>query len=218
MEWFRPHGSGYAIHRRRPRMHEEIVEVAERPHPIIINAEPSMQLARGVGEVCGNQHIINDNQQILNERMEQLEENQELLFNASRKILHNTARQSRQLDYIGDELRYGSRMGPDVITEREIEYIAPRHAGPLLLDAPYHHHRERSYIGDGVTYITSRPHRRPGWSPPMHYAETEVSEEESVFDYEVPGRVGRRSAVVHQPACMCGGIGYHLSDCPRRRW
>jgi hypothetical protein len=185
------------------------VDVEERTHyPVIVDPDPSMQIAQAVDNVCDNLHVLNEGQQILNERMGQLERSQELLFETSRKTLHNSVKHSRQLGYIDEELQYASRMDPEIIREREVEYIAPR---PLLVDAPHHHHRERAYIGDGVRYITSRPHRRPGRAPRTHYSETEGSEsDEPVFDYEPLGS-RRRAPVVHQSAGMCGGIGRHMA-------
>ncbi|KAI9773795.1 MAG: mitochondrial glycerol-3-phosphate dehydrogenase [Geoglossum simile] len=206
-EWFRPYGSAFAVHRRRPRPRAEFVDVTERAHyPVIINPDPSMQIARHVGEVCDNQFILNENQRFLDGRMDRLEINQARLLDTSRRILHSTAKQSRQLGCIDEGLRYASQLGPEVIREREVEYIAPR---PLLLDAPYHHRRERAYIGDGVTYITSRQRRRPGWAPPMQHSDTEFSEvDEQAIGCEPPGSMRRRTTVVHQPASLAGGVIY----------
>jgi hypothetical protein len=225
-EWFRPHGSRHAVRRQRPQKYE-FMEPPGRHQTLIVEPQPLGNLAGDISNLCNNQHVIH-------QRMEQLEGQQGLLVANSERLLHSGAQQSKQLDDLDHDLRYASRMHvrpePPYFNERDVSYIAPRRTERLLLggegDIQYRHVRSRSlgradrvYVGDGVTYVTSRHSRRTNWQP-RHYAESDSSSDtaSTVFDYE-PARRPIRRPVVHQQPCVCGGVGYHLTDCPRRaRW
>ncbi|KAH0559152.1 hypothetical protein GP486_004313 [Trichoglossum hirsutum] len=225
-EWFRPHGAKHAVRRLRPKNHE-FVEVTERYQPVVVNAAPHANFEEDIGNLCNNQHVIH-------QRINQMEAQQERLISASEMIFRQGVKQAQKLDSIDSELQYGSKVhtrpDPLYLRERDASHIAARPKESLLLDGGDFRHQQhyrsggidradRAYIGDGVTYITSRHARRPSWQP-RHYADSDSSSDSgsSVFDYEPPRRPKRRP-VIHQRACECGGIGYHLTDCPlRARW
>ncbi|KAI9855462.1 MAG: hypothetical protein M1813_009770 [Trichoglossum hirsutum] len=215
-EMYRPHGSTYSFRRRKPRDEEP-----ERHQTVIVEPpEPHMNFAEDISNLCNNQHVIH-------QRIDQIGSQQERLISTSEKLLRREAKQAQKIDNINHELQYRARVHtrpePLYLREREFSYIKPAETLLLGSEADYRHRHyrsasmdraDRAYICDGMAYV--RHGRRPT-SQSRYYAESDGSSDSasSMFDYEPPRRIIRRP-VIHQQACECGGIGYHLMDCPRR--